>query len=139
MTTAITSPARITRQLRDGTGTRPTWRAVRVHAAMPRTISVITVAHDAPLYPNSGIKVRFRARLATRLHPAAHVNDDWRSDAFRAPMKALLTNATEVARASTRSAGSESRNLWPRRSGVSGWASTTMPRLVGQPMRRSAL
>ena len=75
MTAPMTSPAIMVRQLRGRTGMRPMCRDVNIQPTTPSTISVSTVAQLAPMYPKNGIKTRFSDTLASRLQPAAQVND----------------------------------------------------------------
>src|SRR5260370_41277369 len=101
MARPMITPASRTRQLSCTIGIRPTYRAVRIPPAAPSTSSVKTVAQLAPWYPKSGMSARLSARLATTLQPAAHVKDDLRSDAIRAPTNGLLSDSRPRGQAST--------------------------------------
>src|SRR5437588_4849996 len=105
--TPMTRPPSTGRQVSGITGTVPTCRLVRYQATPPRTSSVSTVAQLAPRYPKLGMSAKLSARFATRLQPAAHVNDDCRSDALSAPLKALFTKPSARPSESIRSAGSD--------------------------------
>src|SRR5258708_10431543 len=116
--TPMTRPASKTRQLNDTTGTRPMWRAVSIQAATPSAISVATVAQLPPTKPTVVIRMRFSPTLTSRLQPAAHVKEDWRSDPTNAPINAVLMNAKPSARARMRKAVSDSG--YSRKTSISG-------------------